>query len=316
MTQANHRSRITPSEADPGYGDQLARNLRLINPDGSYNIEVVGLQNSSFYSVLVGMPWWQFVMTIFILFLLVNTGFACIYYLIGGSSFVGLHSEEGWSAFVELIYFSIQTSTTVGYGHIAPDSHLASIVSSLDAFVGLLIFALYSGLFFARFSMPKVHLRFSKAAVVTDYLQGMRAFKFRIVNGGHNELMNISASVIATWIDESKGQAERKYEVLSLERDSITMFPMNWTIVHPITEDSPFADLDDITAARRKALEIMVHISAYNDMYQNQVHINHSYSCDEIHYDRDFAMMYAQEDDHIRLDLSRLDRLVDTSTGD
>jgi inward rectifier potassium channel len=52
------------------------------------------------------------------------------------------------------LFFSAQTFTTVGYGHISPVGFLTSALSAAEALIGLLSFAIATGLFFGRFSRP------------------------------------------------------------------------------------------------------------------------------------------------------------------
>jgi inward rectifier potassium channel len=40
-------------------------------------------------------------------------------------------------------------------------------VATFEAFIGLLSFAIATGLFFARFSKPESHIRFSKNAIIS-----------------------------------------------------------------------------------------------------------------------------------------------------
>jgi inward rectifier potassium channel len=67
-----------------------------------------------------------------------------------------------------LFFFSAQTFTTVGYGHIT-SRFLTSALSAAEALIGLLSFAIATGLFFGRFSRPTAFLKFSHNAVIAPY---------------------------------------------------------------------------------------------------------------------------------------------------
>ncbi len=54
-----------------------------------------------------------------------------------------------------MLYFSVQTSSTIGYGHISPHGDIAKLVDTMESFFGLLGVALMTGIVFARFSRPE-----------------------------------------------------------------------------------------------------------------------------------------------------------------
>ncbi|MGO4818926.1 ion channel [Flavobacterium sp. W22_SRS_FP1] len=100
----------------------------------------------------------------------INFVFASIYYGIGIEHLDGIASSDSeWSKFGQAYFFSTQTFTTVGYGHISPTGFLTSSLLSAEALIGLLSFAIATGLFFGRFSRPTAFLKFSHNAVVGPY---------------------------------------------------------------------------------------------------------------------------------------------------
>jgi inward rectifier potassium channel len=88
-------------------------------------------------------------------------------------------SQSQWEQFGQAYFFSAQTFTTVGYGHISPVGFLTSSLSAAEALIGLLSFAIATGLFFGRFSKPRVYLKFSENAIIAPY-QGGTALMFRM----------------------------------------------------------------------------------------------------------------------------------------
>ena len=90
---------------------------------------------------------------------------------------------------------------------------------------------------------------FSDRAVVAPY-RGLTAFMFRITNARSNQLVELEAKVLFSYIDGSA----RKYYQLTLERTRVVFFPLSWTIVHPIDEKSPMFGMthDELVGARRR----------------------------------------------------------------
>ena len=98
--------------------------------------------------------------------------------------------------------------------------------------------AVYFALMFARFARPNARIIFSRNAVIAPY-KGAAGFEFRIVNSRKHQIVELSAHVIlARRTTEGSG---RSYHELSLEREKVAIFPLAWTIVHPIDDSSPLA---------------------------------------------------------------------------
>ena len=170
---------------------------RYINKDGRPNIEKRGislLERISWYHTMLAMPRWKFLILIFLFFILINFVFALLYMLIGVEHLSGMLTENYTQKFGEAYFFSAQTFTTVGYGRVNPTGFLASAMASFEALIGLLTFALATGLFYARFSKPKAYLRFSKNALIAPYKDGL-ALMMRVAPFKNTNLTDAEAKV-------------------------------------------------------------------------------------------------------------------------
>ncbi len=101
------------------------------------------------------MPTWKFIAFIFLFFGLTNLVFACLYLTIGIDHLGGMVAGSNAEKFGEAFFFSAQTFTTVGYGRINPIGFNASLTASLEALIGLMSFALVTGLLYGRFAPPQ-----------------------------------------------------------------------------------------------------------------------------------------------------------------
>lgn len=266
-----------------GFGSKLENEgKRLLNKDGSFNFEKTGVPLRTRFSLfhsLITISLWKFIIILLAFFIAINALFAIIYMMLGVEH-LGLVEQSGSMQFLNAFFFSAQTITTVGYGAIAPTGVAPNIVASLEAFVGLLTFAMATGLLYGRFSRPRAKLLYSDKALIAPYLDGT-ALMFRLANARDSRMINASAKVNLSLIELENGEAKRKFYSLELEMNSINLLPASWTVVHPITADSPIVNMN-AEDLKRMDIEVMIAFEGYDESYSQQVHSRTSYKCDEI----------------------------------
>ena len=291
---------------DLGFGSRIQTKKRFINKDGSLNVIRTGISRWTLYHHLTEINWKGFFAHVLIFYLLVNSLFAITYMMIGVDSLSGIVKGTAWENFSHAFFFSVQTFTTVGYGAVSPEGMAANWVASLEALIGLLSAALATGLMFSRFTKPTAQILYSSHAVIAPY-QGGKGFMFRIANLKDNKIMDLEAKVSATWHEEENGQMVRKYAALKLERDKIFLFPLSWTIVHPLDENSPFHSNNE-EKLREMDVEFLVMLEGYDESYNQMIYSNTSYTCDEILWDAKFKMMfYSDNEKGTVLELDKID---------
>lgn len=283
------------NENTTGFGASSENSAgRFYNPKtGSANVEKRGvslLNRYSWYHTMLAMPSGRFIFLLLAIYILINTLFAAIYYLIGIEHLAGIQRTSTLKNFTDVFFFSAQTFTTVGYGRISPVGFLASAVSTFEAFLGLLSFALATGLFYGRFSRPRAFLRFSDNAIIAPYKEGI-AFMFRMAPYKNNHLSEVEAKVnLAMQVEENDKKINKFYN-LELEMSKINSLSLSWTVVHPINEKSPlynFSYSDMINAN----IEALVYIKAFDEVFSNTVIQRNSYIATEIIWGAKFKMMY------------------------
>ncbi len=282
---------------------------RFVNKQGRANVIKQGvgpLDRYSWYHTMLEMKRGKFLFLLFLIYITINLFFAGIYYLVGIDHLAGVNSGSPWKNFTEVFFFSAQTFTTVGYGRISPVGFTASAVSTFEAFLGLLSFAIATGLFYGRFSRPQAFLQFSKNALITPYQDGI-ALMFRLAPYKNNTLSEVEVQLTMAITTEENGKLTDKFFALEIELKKINALALSWTIVHPIIESSPFYGLskEDIAATD---IEIMVFVKGFDEVFSNNVVTRTSYVSSEIIWGAKFNMMYHPNEDMSKtvLDLGKL----------
>ncbi|MBL7961924.1 hypothetical protein JNL27_16950 [bacterium] len=297
---------------DSGLSNLVAnQGSRFLNKDGSFNVKKTGvplMQRLSFFNALITMSWPKFLLLILSTYFLLNLLFASIYFLIGIEHLAGTSATTASEQFLEEFFFSAQTLTTVGYGRVNPVGLFANILASVEAMTGLLCFALATGLLYGRFSRPVANILFSEKALIAPYREG-KALMFRLANAKNNPLIDADIQVLISLVVQDNGHSTRKFFELVLERESINFLTMNWTVVHPIDDQSPLSGFtqDDLT---KTDAEIMVSLKAFDDTFAQTINARHSYKHDELEWNAKFKTMFQRSADG-RTTILHLDRIGD-----
>ncbi len=283
---------------------------RVVNKDGSFNLIRKGEQYH-IYHILTSMSWVKFFALILLAFTLINGFFSLVYYIGGTENISGFTSKGFIMDIINLFHFSVQTMTTVGYGNMHPTGVFSGVVASFESLLGLLSFAIVSGLMFGRFSNPKAEIKYAKHMVRSN-VNGKETLQARIANKLSHDLFDIQATILMLHNETNKqGKTIRRYKTLALQIDHISFLPMNWTITHVVNEDSPLFGLSKEQLAEQNA-EFLVLITAFDDSFSQLVHSRSSYLSDEILYGVKFKKTYYVNEDGSRVfDLERLDQVVE-----
>jgi len=282
---------------------------RFVTKSGNANVSKTGisfLDSISWYHTMLTIPRWKFFFIVFAFYFLVNFAFASIYYLVGVEHLNGITAVTSMDKFGQAFFFSIQTFTTVGYGHISPSGFMTSFVASIEALFGLLSFAIATGLFYGRFSKPKAHIIFSENAIVAPFQEGT-ALMLRLSPYKNTNLTDAEARMTLGLHIEEEGKMVNKFYSLDLELEKVGSLTLSWTLVHPITESSPFYNMNE-NDIKTTLGEVIIFIKVFDDMYSTTVVKRASYTFDEIVYGAKFLPMFTRSSDNNKT-LLHIDKL-------
>ena len=300
------------AEENTGFGtNSSSYGGRFITKSGNANVKKTGigfLDSISWYHTMLNIPRWKFMVIVVLFYFVVNFFFASLYYLNGVENLKGVVMSSSMDKFGQAFFFSIQTFTTVGYGHISPSGFSASLIAAIEALFGLLSFAIATGLFYGRFSKPKAHILFSKNAIIAPYKDGT-ALMFRMTPYKNTNLTDAEAKITLGMKVEESGIPINKFFSLELELEKVNSLTMSWTLVHPISESSPLYHFSQADYQNLEG-EILVFMRMFDDMYSTTVAKRTSYIFSEIVYGAKFTPMFSRNEDESK-SLLHIDKLND-----
>ncbi|NVO07020.1 MAG: Inward rectifier potassium channel [Rhodoferax sp.] len=282
--------------------------MKPLSPgEGNFRLEKIGVKQFELgdpYHFALAISWTQFFVGLIAVYLLINLVFALLYYLAPGSV-VNLPA----GSLVDAFFFSIETLATVGYGNMAPVTLYSHVISAIEIIVGMVLTATMTGLVFVRFSRPKAKVLFANHAVVSRS-GGQAQLMIRIGNGRMHALYDASVRVTTLVTATSPdGQQFRRMVDLDLQRFDLPFFPLTWTLIHVITDDSPLAELRQIDqqGLMQSGLRILVSMTMRDPSLGAQVYAAHSYTPQDIALDMRYGdAITVMDENHSVADMGKI----------
>jgi inward rectifier potassium channel len=305
--------------SDLGFGRFVAQQARgrFLDRNGNPTSHKYGLgaqRIERFYLSALNASWLPFLAWLLGALLLLNGIFALAYLSLGDSALHGVDTMELDDPFLRALSFSVAIFTTTGTGAMYAVGTTANWLALFESLFGPLVIIAAGGLLVARLTRPRMQLRFSESIIVAPYENG-RALMFRMVNVRPSELSDVRVRVNLTWYREENGVRVRNFHQLDLERRSVELFTLHWTVVHPITASSPLAGITPEQLHAAEA-EFMVFVSAHESTFSTNVTARMSYVWDDVRWDVRWASIFTSSpDDIIAIDVDRLDRTEQLPEG-
>jgi inward rectifier potassium channel len=282
-----------------GHKHPRARVVRI----GNRTVLTRGLERrffSDLYHYCMTASWWQFFISAAAIFVVLNLGFAFLYWL-GDNPIANARPGH----FADLFYFSTETLGTVGYGDMHPQTDYAHLVASIEMFTGIGSVAVLAGLIFTRFSRPRARILFAKHPVISIYNE-QATLMIRVANARH-DLINDAA--VRLWVLQlgtiATGDRFRRFHELRLERSENPIFALSWTILHVIDETSPLYGLDTDTMKETDS-NLILTFSGLDQTSGQHLHARTAYSYDDLRWRHRYVdILDVDEDGMPRIDYSR-----------
>ncbi len=250
--------------------------------------------------------WPAFIAGAALVFIAFNAVFA-VFYWIGDQPV----SNVPGSAYIDYLYFSIETLSTAGYGDMHPQTHYGHFIATVELFTGIFSMSLMTGLIFARFSRPNARLLFADHPVVSNH-DGKPTLMVRFANERHNIIGNATAKLWLLRNELSKeGQSLRRFYELPLVKNEHPALALSWTLYHVLDEQSPLYGLnaDDFSAL---GVSLVVVVTGYDVVAAQTIHARRSYDHTEIRFGQRYAdILDTAEDGRLRIDYGRFHETLD-----
>jgi inward rectifier potassium channel len=270
---------------------------------GSREIVTEGLQLSFWADIshrCMTARWPAFIAGAALVFIAFNAFFAVLYWI--GDDPI---SNVPHKAYIDYLYFSIETLSTAGYGDMHPQTHYGHFIAGIELFTGIFSMSLMTGLIFARFSRPSARLLFANTPVITEH-EGMPTLMVRLANERTNVIGNATARL---WLfkDEvtAEGHEVRRFYELPLMRYENPALALSWTLYHVIDEESPLygQTAEDLGAAD---VSLVIVVSGYDVVAAQTVHARKPYEHSDIRFGHRYVdVLGTTEDGRVRIDYGR-----------
>jgi len=250
--------------------------------------------------------WPAFIGGASLIFVAFNAVFA-VFYWIGDQPI----SNVPGGAYIDYLYFSIETLSTAGYGDMHPQTHYGHFVAAVELFTGIFSMSLMTGLIFARFSRPNARLLFADHPVISSH-EGEPTLMVRLVNERHNIIGNATAKLwLLRNVVSKEGQSLRRFFELPLLRNEHPALALSWTLYHVLDEKSPLYGLNenDYDAFN---VSLVVVVTGYDVVAAQTIHARRSYDHTDIRFGQRYAdILDTSEDGRLRIDYGKFHETLD-----
>ena len=264
---------------------------------GGRRIVADGLEHNlwtDFYHNAMTASWPTFFGALAAGFVAINLVFALVY--AAGSAPVA-NARPG--SLSDLFFFSVETTSTVGYGDMHPQTLYAHVVATCENFIGLVMLAAMTGLVFARFSRPRARLVFAKNPVIADH-DGTPTLIFRLANARNTFISEAAAKL---WMLRATTNAEGRrfvgFEPLRLVKNENPVLALSWTLFHPIDADSPLHGMSESELLASET-NFVVSIRGHDETSAQTIHARYTFTAQDLRPGHEFVDIHSLDENGMR----------------
>jgi inward rectifier potassium channel len=262
---------------------------------GDRRIIAEGLEGNlwkDIYHNAMTASWPGFVGAMAAAFVALNFVFALVYDL-------GPAPIANAGSFADLFFFSVETTSTVGYGDMHPQTIYGHVVATVENFAGLMLLATMTGLVFARISRPRARLLFARYPVVAPH-NGVPTLMFRLANARSNFISEATAKVwmIGATISE-EGRRLVGFQPMRLLKSENPTLALSWILFHPIDADSPLRGMDEESLASSE-INFVVSIVGFDETSGQIEHARDVFAAQDVRFGHEFVDIIWIDDEGMR----------------
>uniref|UniRef100_A0A1D2AEI2 ATP-sensitive inward rectifier potassium channel 12 n=1 Tax=Auxenochlorella protothecoides TaxID=3075 RepID=A0A1D2AEI2_AUXPR len=241
------------------------------------------------FHTLVNMPNYLFFLTFLLSYLSMYTTFAFLYMLEPDGCITKVHQ------FSHAMWFSVHTSATIGYGHMAPNPDCVStnLLILAEVLTTCLLQAALLGVVYARFSTPSKRastLRFSEIMACHDQDDGTQWLCFRVANLRQHQLLHPEVRMLfMRLVHHGPDSHEYVYSDLNVRQlgGGKLWMGVPSILYHTVDADSPLyglneEDLDEMD------VEILVILDGIDETTATPIQARRSYFPSDIRWGHQF----------------------------
>jgi inward rectifier potassium channel len=258
------------------------------------------------YHLFLRTSWPIALGAIVLAWLAINAVFADLYLTVGGIA--TMRPRSFWDAFC----FSVQTMGTIGYGSMYPTTVAANVIMIAESVTSLIVTAVATGMLFAKFSRATSRVVFSERIVIGP-MNGVPTLMLRVGNARGNSILEATVRLAYTRTERMK-EGTSFYRMIDLRpsRDRSPAMARTWTVLHPITPESPLYGATPESIAREDG-EFLVTVVGIDDTSLQQVHARARYLDREVVWGARHADVLSEDrDGNLVLDVRRFDDIEPT----
>ncbi len=270
---------------------------------GGRRIIAEGLEGNfwtDLYHNAMTASWPVFIAALAAVFVLLNVVFAVIYDL-GDKPIANTRG-----GLPDLFFFSVETTSTTGYGDMHPQTDYGHVVATVENFAGMLCLAAMTGLVFARISRPRARIIFARNPVVCEH-DGVPTLMFRMANARSNFMSEATAKL--WWIGPQISREGRRlvsFQPMRLVKSENPTLALSWVLFHPIDADSPLFGLS-ADAVTSSDINFVVSVMGFDETSSQTEHARGVFAAEDVRFGEEYEDIIWVDDQGLRhIDYSKI----------